>query len=375
MRIALYYNLKFGGAKRVAYEHVKGLVKLGHTVDVYTLDFENDIFDPGRVATNVFRYNYHEFSRHFPVLSRLINDFKIFLIYKIIHKKIAKDIDSNSYDLVLVHPDKFTQAPFVLRFLKSKTVYYCQEPLRVAYEYSMKLSKDIGIINRIYENFNRYVRKRIDLRNVKSAKFYVASCLHVRERMISAYNVFSDVVYPGVDDSIFNPLLKKKKNQILFVGDRTDLLDGFDLANSAVNFLPKNIRLNLKVISWNKDNSQRVSEKQLCEIYNESLMTLCANRYETFGLVPLESMACGTPVIATNIGGHRETVINNLTGFLVEPSVKEISNKILNLLTNRKLLEKFSFNSRKHIKKNWSWDHCILDLEEYLKTHIGHEES
>ena len=375
MRIALYYNLKFGGAKRVAYEHVKGLVKLGHTVDVYTLDFENDIFDPGRVATNVFRYNYHEFSRHFPVLSRLINDFKIFLIYKIIHKKIAKDIDSNSYDLVLVHPDKFTQAPFVLRFLKSKTVYYCQEPLRVAYEYSMKLSKDIGIINRIYENFNRYVRKRIDLRNVKSAKFYVASCLHVRERMISAYNVFSDVVYPGVDDYIFKPLLKKKKNQILFVGDRTDLLDGFDLANSAVNFLPKNIKLNLKVISWNKDNSQRVSEKQLCEIYNESLMTLCANRYETFGLVPLESMACGTPVIATNIGGHRETVINNLTGFLVEPSVKEISNKILNLLTNRKLLEKYSFNSRKHIKKNWSWDHCILDLEEYLKTHIGHEES
>ena len=375
MRIALYYNLKFGGAKRVAYEHVKGLVKLGHTVDVYTLDFENDIFDPGRVATNVFRYNYHEFSRHFPVLSRLINDFKIFLIYKIIHKKIAKDIDSNSYDLVLVHPDKFTQAPFVLRFLKSKTVYYCQEPLRVAYEYSMKLSKEIGIINRIYENFNRYVRKRIDLRNVKSAKFYVASCLHVRERMISAYNVFSDVVYPGVDDSIFNPLLKKKKNQILFVGDRTDLLDGFDLANSAVNFLPKNIKLNLKVISWNKDNSQRVSEKQLCEIYSESLMTLCTSRYETFGLVPLESMACGTSVIATNIGGHRETVINNLTGFLVEPSVKEISNKILNLLTNRKLLEKYSFNSRKHIKKNWSWDHCILDLEEYLKTHIGHEES
>ena len=56
------------------------------------------------------------------------------------------------------------------------------------------------------------------------------------------------------------------------------------------------------------------------------------SRFETFGLIPLESMGCGTPVVATNIGGHRETVVNDVTGFLVDPDPKEIANKINELV-------------------------------------------
>ena len=56
MKIAVFYNLAFGGAKRVVQEHVKGLVGLGHTVDVYTTDQGSDIFDPGKYASSVFVY-------------------------------------------------------------------------------------------------------------------------------------------------------------------------------------------------------------------------------------------------------------------------------------------------------------------------------
>ncbi|PIP74313.1 MAG: hypothetical protein CO135_02485 [Candidatus Levybacteria bacterium CG_4_9_14_3_um_filter_35_16] len=375
MKIALYYNLKFGGAKRVVYEHVKGLIKLGHTVDVYTPDLESDSFDPGKVASKVYKYNYMEFSLKLPMLSRVINDFKVFIIYKYIHKTIARDIDSGNYDIVLVHPDKFTQAPFVLRFLKSITVYYCQEPLRIVYEYSMRINENVGILNKAYENINRFIRKKIDLLNVESADFYLASCLHVRERMISAYNVFPNISYPGVDTSIFKSTLNNKKNQIFFVGDRFDPLDGFDLIKNALLLLPEKIRPILKIISWNKDNSKRISDKQLVEIYNESLITLCMSRYETFGLVPLESMSCGTATIATNVGGHRETVINNQTGYLVELDVKEISNKIIGLLTNKSLLEKHCAAARKHVVKNWSWEICILQLEIHLKKYVCYVKS
>jgi glycosyltransferase involved in cell wall biosynthesis len=373
MKIAIYYNLKFGGAKRVVYEQVRGLVKLGNLVDVYTPDSESDIFDLTAIASNVKKYNFTEFSTGIPIFQRLINDFRIFTTYKRLHKKIASDINNEKYDIVLVHPDQFTQAPYLLRFLKLKSVYYCQEPLRVAYEYSMKLDANIGILNRVYENINRYIKKRADLLNVRSADFYLASCLHVRERMISAYNVFANISYPGVDSSIFKPSSQKKKNQIFFVGERNDPLDGFDFANSALALLPKDIRPSLKTISWNKDNSKRLSDEELCKIYNESLITLCMSRYETFGLVPLESMACGTAVIATNVGGHRETVVNNITGFLVEPNGKEISIKIASLLSDKKILKKYSEAARKHIEKNWSWSYCVLQLESSLKKFANHE--
>jgi glycosyltransferase involved in cell wall biosynthesis len=52
--------------------------------------------------------------------------------------------------------------------------------------------------------------------------------------------------------------------------------------------------------------------------YNRAKATVCANVLEPFGLVPLESMACGTPVIAVREGGLRESVRDGETGYLVD---------------------------------------------------------
>ena len=50
MKIAIFYNITFSGAKRVVMEHVKGLKLLGNSVDVFTTDTKTDIFDPGQYA-------------------------------------------------------------------------------------------------------------------------------------------------------------------------------------------------------------------------------------------------------------------------------------------------------------------------------------
>ena len=153
MKIAVFYNLPFSGAKRTVFEHVKGLKKLGHYVDVYTLDKEHDIFDPGSVADKEYRYVYKQKIINLPFLKKITSDMSDFYLLKSVHKKIACDIDKKKYDITLIHTDKFTQAPFILHFLITKNVYFCLEPLKIAYEYGLRISDDFHFLNKLYDNF------------------------------------------------------------------------------------------------------------------------------------------------------------------------------------------------------------------------------
>lgn len=366
MKIAIYYNLLFGGAKRVVLDQTKKLIKKGHEVHIYTTDKEIDSLDPGKVAHKIFKYEFDERKDKIPIFDRLVNDIKFFCTLANLHKKIAFNIDREKYDVVIAHPDRLTQAPYILRFLKSPSFYICQEPLRIAYEYSYRFNKNVMIFKKIYENITRGIRKQIDITNTRCAFYPIASCYHIRERMIEAYGIFPRVVYAGVDHKTFSYLNIKKRNQVFFVGDPTDPISGYDLAKEALENIPLKIRPIMKILPWNKENRKRISDNKLKRIYNESLLTLCLSKFETFGLVPLESMACGTAVIATNVSGHRETVVDNKTGFLVDYDPKTIARKITSLLNDKKKLKKMGIAARKHIENNWTWEKRINDLESVL---------
>lgn len=366
MKIAYFHYLNFGGAKRAAFEQAKFLIAQGHTVDFYTINNQSDIFDLAKIVHQTYNYSLQKFLFTFPFFTRFIQDFQTFFILPTLHKKIAQDIDSRKYDIVIVHPDKATQAPFLLQYVKTPTVYYCQEPLRIVYEYSLRNKESLGIIKRTYEELTRLYRKYIDRKNVRSATFPVASCYHIRERMIEAYDVLPHVCYLGIDTNIFVHHKKKIKNEVFFVGGKDVPTDGYDLAIKALEKIPQKDRPQLRVISWVKNNQERLTEKELVEIYNASLATLCLSTLETFGLVPLESMACGTPVIATNVSGHRETVINNQTGFLVDFDPEEIAQKIL-FLKNMAKREKIGQQAVKHVRAEWTWEKRGKEFELFLK--------
>ena len=68
------------------------------------------------------------------------------------------------------------------------------------------------------------------------------------------------------------------------------------MALQAINLIPQRVRPKLKIVFGTK-KSRRVTDKALVRMYNESFVTLSLSRFDTFGLVPLESMACGTPTI------------------------------------------------------------------------------
>ena len=103
------------------------------------------------------------------------------------------------------------------------------------------------------------------------------------------------------------------------------------------------------------------------EILSKSNLTLNLSRSESFGVFVLESQACGVPVIASNIGGLPETMLDNKTGYLVDPdNLEQILEKIKILYTDKKLNKQFSENAKKFVKETYDWEKNSMKI--YYKT-------
>lgn len=84
---------------------------------------------------------------------------------------------------------------------------------------------------------------------------------------------------------------------------------------------------------------------------------------EGLSRVTVESMSLGNPVIATNIGGNPELVINNETGKLIPPrSSEKIAEAILELKKNRKWAKELGQNARRHIQENFNTERTVKDM-------------
>lgn len=349
MKIAFFYNLTTGGAKRYVKQQIDFLRK-DHLIDVFTINYEKDIFDVSDLVNKIYSYSFG-FNSFLPKsLKRLRSDFEQFTVLKNLHKRIALNIDMNNYDLVIVHPDHFTQAPYLLRFLKTKNIYYCQEWLRIAYEDQFAFNEDVNYLKKIYESINRRIRKKIDFINTQAAKIIFANSNFTASNIKMAYKKKSIVCYPGVNIDTFKPQNIKKIIDILFIGQKINL-EGYNLLEKVLMLYFKNIKL--KIID-KKNEKEWMTDQELANEYNKAKVVVCLTLNEPFGFIPLEAMSCGVPVIAANSGGYRETVLNNKTGYLINFSVNDLYQALKNILSNENLATNFGRNGREWIEKKWS---------------------
>lgn len=90
----------------------------------------------------------------------------------------------------------------------------------------------------------------------------------------------------------------------------------------------------------------------LCDIF----VLPSINTNEAFGIVLIEAMACGKPVIASNLKGVRSVVDVGVNGLLVEPrNSKDIADKISYLIDHPNIMDKFSQNCQNSIEKKYRW--------------------
>ncbi len=341
MRVAVFANLPPGGARRAAYELIR------HTAGDYDYDFHQIDFpwaadrlaagqDIGSLAKEVIDYPFRPATAG-PGSVRRVLDIRAMTS---LQEEVAQAIDQRDYDLVFVHHDRLTHAPAVLRLLRTPSLYYLQEPRRQSFEYRMmhrhRPAAGVGAkaARLAASTFNLWM-KESDIRASRAATHLVANSYHSAESIYRAYGRHPAVSYLGVDDEVFCPR-EAEREGLLAVG-ALDPIKGHELTIEAIGCLPPSARPPLTVVFDRERPGVRdrlvalagqrgvdlrlrggIADRELVELYQSSVATICAAAVEPFGLTTIESLACGTPVIAVNEGGYREVVKDGVNGFLAD---------------------------------------------------------
>jgi glycosyltransferase involved in cell wall biosynthesis len=384
MKIALFHNLPSGGAKRATFEWIRQLSKT-YKIDLFIFDEESEVtWDIKPYTNRVFIQN--KFKKNLLKNNRLIS--LIPLIYQ--YKKLAKKIDQGEYDLVLTMQCKITNSPFLLRYLKTPSFFICHEPMARIFEPHYP-KKDFSFLFNWLRKIGLNFFINIDKKNAICADSIGTTSFYSRERLYLCYGIFPKVIYPGVDTNFFKPNKKiARKNTILSVGSLFQS-KGHEFVIESIGEISKSQRPNLKIIHGAHHYSSSykaklnmlaknydvkvtfvssIDDKSLFKEYNSSILTACANLLEPLGLVALESMACGTPVVAVKEAGLRETIINNENGILTERNSLEFSKAIITLIKNQEKWNQLSKNGIRYVSDKWTWKFSSKNLDQYLKNFI-----
>ena len=93
------------------------------------------------------------------------------------------------------------------------------------------------------------------------------------------------------------------------------------------------------------------------------------DKSEAFGIVSLEAMSSGVPVIASDLAGVRSVVDKKKTGLLVKPgNVDNLTDMINYLLKHPRIAKEYGKSGREKVLNSYTWEKIGYDLENVLKS-------
>lgn len=96
---------------------------------------------------------------------------------------------------------------------------------------------------------------------------------------------------------------------------------------------------------------------EVVELYSHAAVFVCPSIYEPFGLINLEAMACGTPVVASRVGGIPEVVVDGETGWLVPPGDEAaLARALRDALADPARARRMGEAGRRRVEAHFSWD-------------------
>jgi len=366
------------GIGQAAYQEALELARRGHKVSVYTPKKFKEI-----KVTNFNLHYLRPFLKYgnaafLPQLFWKLKNFDIVHLHypffggaEVAYKLKAKNekLKVKSKLIITYHHDVIGRG-FLGKFFKWHTKY-CMPKILSAADKIIVSSFDYAANSNIKDIFERHPEKFIEVPfGVDTKKFQPAP---KDEKLLAKYN------------------LKQEEKIILFVGglDKAHYFKGLEFLIKSIPPLNLKGGSNYKLLIVGEGNLRSYYEKVAVDLkigdqvifagavetddlpryYNlaDVVVLPSIDRSEAFGIVLIEAMASGKPVIASNLPGVRSVIDFNINGFLVEPkNIKQLAEKINSLIYNHDVCRQFGQNGRTKVLEKYDIQKVGEKMEKIL---------
>jgi glycosyltransferase involved in cell wall biosynthesis len=306
LRVALIHSwiVTWRGGERV----LRAIADLFPGADIFT-----HVADPKLISRE---FSDHKVSTTF--ISRLPFARKFYRHYLPLMPLALEQLDLRAYDLII--SSEAGPAKGVIISPDATHICYCHSPLRYAWDMSYEYRAHMSYLTRMFSVPLMHYMRMWDQLSAQRVDRFVANSHFVARRIEKYYRRSATVIYPPVDVESFDAT-KGDEGFYLAVGQLVSY-KRFDLLVQAFNVLGKPLVIigegemgsklrrmaapNVRLMGW-----------QPFDVIRDHLARCRALVFpgiEDFGIVPVEAMASGKPVIAFEAGGARDTIVNGVTG-------------------------------------------------------------
>jgi glycosyltransferase involved in cell wall biosynthesis len=343
LKVALVHDFltEYGGAERV----VETLHELFPGAPLYT-----SFVSPKDLGIHWNRFKNWDirtsWAQHIPGMRYLYSPLRL------LSSRFFESFDLSAYDLVISSTNMY-MAKAVRVASPAVHLCYCHTPPRSLYGYSTMTDWKRNPLIRVAGILTNHFLRMIDFHTAQRPTVLIANSKEVQQRIQKFYRRESIVIYPPIRIPASLPEVKKQ-DFVLFVG-RLAASKHADLVVKACTELG----IQLKVVGGGKmlnvlkqdagptvEFLGKVTDETLSRLYAEAFVVAYPAEDEDFGMIPIEAMAHGTPVIVHHSGGFKETVVDGENGFFVHDftvsSMKKALQKVAAKKWNRDALYKES---------------------------------
>jgi glycosyltransferase involved in cell wall biosynthesis len=303
-----YWLIRMRGGERV----LEALCEMFPEADIFT-----HVVDPDAISPTLKR---HRIRTTF--IAKLPGAKRHYQKYLPLMPLALEELDLSDYDIII--SSESGPAKGVVTRPDALHVCYCHSPMRYAWDHYHLYKKKAGRLTRLVMPPLMHQLRIWDVASAARVDHFIANSAFVASRIRKYYRRDSDIVHPPVDVEAFAPA-PTQSDAYLLVGELVAYKRA-DLAIAAFTKMGKRL-----IVIGDGEERQRVQQgaganieflgrasfDRLREAYASCRALIFPNE-EDFGIVPVEAMASGRPVIALGRGGARDSIVEGETGLFFE---------------------------------------------------------
>lgn len=356
MKVALVHDYlkEYGGAERV----VEALHEIWPEAPLYTSFVDHEGMGGPANGRAGFWERFKDwdirtsFCQKIPYFAKFASPLRFLIPW------IWESFNFDEYDLIISSAGSYITKGILTR-ADAVHICYCHTPPRALWGLPTASNWKNSFFGRLLVPLMTHNLRQYDFLAAQRVDYFIANSENTKERIKKFYKREATVIYPPVNEVLVPPSRNASAGKYYLAVGRLSREKRIDLAIEVC----KKLNLPLKIVgtgieeeSLKKISGERIeflgkiSDEELSKVYTQAKALIFTAEEEDFGIVPVEAMAHGRPVIAIRQGGVKETVIDGKTGLFfneltaesLEAAIKKFEKMKISSEDCRKQAEKFS---------------------------------